>query len=158
MTVRVGGFLAAGAVLVTMLSGCSSPDEDDARTALSEYLDEVGEQDYTEACALLDKSAKQKLGGTCASALSKRYATLSAAVRSDLDKIEVDRVAVKGSTATVTDRNIEVVETVRTTKKDKNGKKKTTTSQSRHTAPDVSSGNGFTLVKSGDAWLVRDGL
>ena len=158
MTVRAGGFIAAAAVLATLVSGCSNSDDDQVRTALSEYLDEVGEQDYKEACDLLDKSAKQKLGGECTAALSKRYADLSTTVRSDLDKIDVDRVTVKGSTATVTDRNIEVVQTVKTTKKDKNGKKKTTTSTSRQTAPDVSSGNGFTLVKSGDHWLVRDGL
>ncbi|SHN43993.1 hypothetical protein [Cryptosporangium aurantiacum] len=158
MTVRAGGFIAAAAVLATLLAGCSTSDEDNARSALSEFLDEVGEQDYQEACGYLDKSAKQKLGADCTAALSNRYADLSATVRSDLDKIQVDRVTVKGSTATVTDRNIEVVQTVRTTKKDKNGKKKTTTSTSRQTAPDVSSGNGFTLVKSGDNWLVRDGL
>ncbi|GAA3394054.1 hypothetical protein [Cryptosporangium minutisporangium] len=158
MTVRAGGFIAAAAVLATLVSGCSTSDDDQVRTALAEYLDEVGEQDYREACDLLEASTRQRQGRDCPAALSKRYADLSAAVRSDLDKIQIDRVTVKGSTATITDRNIEVVQTVRTTKKDKNGKKKTTTSTSRHTAPDLSSGNGFTLVKSGDNWLVSDGI
>ncbi|GAA0273008.1 hypothetical protein [Cryptosporangium japonicum] len=148
----------AAATMATVLTGCSSSNEDKVRTALSEYLDEVGEQDYREACGYVDSTAKQKLGGDCASALGKRYADLSTDVRDDLDEIDVNDVQVKGSTATVRDGDLEVEETTKTTKKDKNGKKKTTTRTSHHAAPDVSSGSGFTLVKSGENWLVRDGI
>ncbi|MFG1927596.1 hypothetical protein [Cryptosporangium sp. NPDC048952] len=155
---RLGGALLAVAAAATLLTGCSSSNEDKVRTALSEYLDEVGEQDYKEACDYVDAGAKRKLGGDCASALSKRYADLSSGVRDDLDEIDVGTVSVKGSTATVRDGDIDVEETTKTTKKGKDGKKKTTTRTSHHAAPDVSSGSGFTLVKSGDNWLVRDGI
>ncbi|MFI5959661.1 hypothetical protein [Cryptosporangium sp. NPDC051539] len=155
---RLGGVLLAGAAVATMLTGCSSSDEDNVRTALSEYLDEVGEKDYDEACGYVDASAKRKLGEDCAPALSKRYANLSSGVRDDLDEIDVDDVDVDGSTATVHDGDLEVTETRKTTKKDKDGKKKTTTKTSHHAAPDVSSGDGFTLVKSGDHWLVSAGI
>ncbi|TQS40955.1 hypothetical protein [Cryptosporangium phraense] len=99
---RLGGALLTAAAVATMLTGCSSSDESNVRTALSEYVD--------------------------------------------------------GSTARVRDGDLEVTTKTRVTKKDKDGKKKTTTKTSHHTAPDVSSGDGFTLVKSGDHWLVSAGI
>jgi hypothetical protein len=106
---RTLGLGTAALALLAVLPACGgNSDEGKVREAVSEYLDEVGEQDYQGACGYLHNDARSKLGGDCAGALKQRYSSLSADVRSDLDDIDVDDVTIKGSTATVQDGEIRV--------------------------------------------------
>jgi hypothetical protein len=151
---RTLGLGTAALALLVVLPACGgTSDEGKIREAVSEYLDEVGEQDYQGACGYLHGDAKSKLGGDCAGALNRRYSSLSVDVRSDLDDIDVDDVTVNGSTATVRDSEIRVESKSKTRRKGKTG-----TRTSYSTAPDLTGGAGFTLKKSGDDWRIAGGV
>lgn len=143
------GVLAISMVLVGA-AGCSSSDADNAGETVEDYAEAIGHSDYREACGLLTSSMKSQLGGNCESALSSRYGTLSL---SNLSEVEVQKVSVSGSRATV--RDADVKHEKKTTSR-KNGKKKTRTSLS--STPDLTSGGGFTLTKSGDNWQISSGI
>lgn len=151
------GTLGIGAVaLATLLAlpACGgNSDEGKVRTAVADYLDEVGEQDYKAACDYLHADAKTKLGGDCADKLQQRYSSLPAEIREDLDDIDVDDVELKGSAATVRNDEIRVESTSKTRRK---GKTKTKTSY--RPAPDVTNGTGFTLKKAGSDWRISTGV
>jgi hypothetical protein len=151
-TFGIGAFALATVLVLPACGGTS--DESKVREAVSEYLDSVGEKDYSAACDFLHQDAKAKLGGTgeCANALEKRYDGLSGDVRQDLDDIDVDDVAINGTSATVATGEVRVEVKTKTKRK---GKTKTSTSY--HPAPDVTGGAGFALKKSGDNWQIASG-
>jgi len=151
---RTFGIGAAALAIVLVVPACGgNNDESKVRTAVSDYLDEVGEQDYKAACGYLHNDAKSKLGGNCETALQQRYTSLSAEARDDLDDIDVDDVQVKGSAATVSNEEIRVESKSKTRRK---GKTKTTTSY--HPAPDMTAGAGFALKKAGSDWKISSGV
>lgn len=154
MRVRTLGIGAVALTALLALPACGgNSDEAKVRAAVSEYLDEVGEQDYESACGFLHNDAKAKLGADCASALQQRYGSLSDDVREELDDIDVDDVSLKGSTATVQKGDIRVETKSKTRRK---GKTKTKTSY--HPAPDLTGGAGFTLKKAGSDWRISAGV
>jgi hypothetical protein len=150
-TFGIGAFALATVLVLPACGGTS--DESKVREAVSEYLDSVGEKDYSAACDFLHQDAKSKLGGDCANALEQRYDGLSGDVREDLDDIDVDDVAINGGSATVANGEIRVEVKSKTKRK---GKTKTSTSY--HPAPDVTGGAGFALKKSGDDWKITTGV
>lgn len=147
--VLVAGMVTAAALLT---AGCGG-DKDGAREAVEEYLDEVGEQKYGAACGYLTDGLRKKLGGDCGRALSSRYQRLTASQREDLDDVSVDEVNMSGSSAKVRDGEIRIEH--ETTSRRKGKKKKSTTYTA---APDLTSGDGYTLVKVGDAWKIDAGV
>lgn len=154
MRVRPLGISALALAALLGLPACGgNNDEAKVRAAISEYLDEVGEQDYTSACGYLHNDATSKLGGDCAAKLEQRYSSLSVDVRDDLDDIDVDDVVIKGSMATVANDEIRVESTSKSRRK---GKTKTRTSYLP--APDLTGGAGFSLKKAGAEWRIATGV
>jgi hypothetical protein len=157
-TLRTFGLGAAALATLLVLPACSgNPDEAAVRTAVTDYLDEVGEANYTAACGFLHAEAKAKLGADCAAALQQKYAQLPSDVREDFDEINVDDVTIKGSTATVAAEDVRV-EIKSKSKSYRKGKIKSKTKTSYVTAPDVTNGAGFTLKKDGKNWKIAAGV
>ena len=153
-TLRTFGLGAAALAMVLAVPACGgSGDEGKVRAAVSDYLDEVGEQDHQTACGFLHADARSKLGGDCATSLKQRYASLSADIREDLDDIDVDDVEIRGGKATVQNSEIRVESKSKTRRK---GKTRTRTTY--RTAPDVTGGTGFTLKKAGSDWRIASGV
>lgn len=146
--------VVAGLVAVVALlpAGCGD-DKADAREAVEEYLDEVGEQQYGAACGYLTDGLRKKLGGDCSRTLATRYERLTATQRDDLDDVSVDSVDVSGNSAKVRDGEVRIEHETTTRRK---GKKKKSTTYT--TAPDLTRGDGYTLVKVGDSWKIDDGV
>ena len=152
MRVYIAAVLSIG--LASTMAGCGSANDKAAvRTAVEEYLDNLGEQNYSAACGFLTQQAQ---GTDCATRLAKVYADLSSALREDMDDISVNDVSLKGSSATVRDSQIRV-EHQRKVTTTKNKKKTTKTTKSYTTLSDVTPGDGFAITKVGSAWKISTG-
>jgi hypothetical protein len=153
--------IAGSIILVACfgLVGCGSSDSDQAGTAVEDFLDAVGEQDYATACGFLADSVK---GSNCQQKLRQAYSQLTSGTRSDLDDIDVSSATVKGITATVADSAIRVADkTTKTTRTRSGGKtrtKKKTKTTYHALSQDVTSGSGFTLTKVGKNWRISAGV
>ncbi len=111
---RLRRLLPLAIVLALAAAGCggsdgAKKDEDQIRTAVTNYVQAFVNKDAAAACALLTEQAKQRLaqqagaaGGSCEKTLGQVVKTfVTPQTASQLRRIKVDSVKVSGDTATV---------------------------------------------------------
>ncbi len=113
---RLRRLIPLAAVVALAAGGCggsdgggAGKDEEQIRTAVTDYVQAFVDKDASAACALLTEQAKQRLaqqagaaGGSCEKTLGQVVKTfVNPQTAKQLRKIKVDTVKVNGDTATV---------------------------------------------------------
>lgn len=144
-----------GALLIWGAVAYWNSDTGRVSATVGHYFSAVAGQNYQAACALLDHPLRTDMTGGCPDALRRQYASMNWFDRGRIGNASARNVTFSTDrrTAHVADADIRRSQTITT---GTGSTRRTTTTT--YPVPDLTRGDGFTLVRSGREWLISKGV